>query len=246
MELLYMDRELLINLCKQKLLISRLRKNYNLSSDIPALINNGSIDFESIDNTAIELLITLAEKYQCIIHKCSIDMSAFCTGEDGITLEPIGEPYLCYSSEITEFNDINAIHLTFMENNPDLNSRESANLLYLIQSMMILNGGLFNETHEAVIIRKKFNTVQINDMSETIHMLGYFFQNTCSKNEYVLQSGYDIEENGNEAIASIYLLRNIFYQPNSTEFVNSYTCGFDWDNFKFYMDFLAFNDNTCI
>lgn len=67
----------LINLCRQKITISRLRATYGLSAEIPPLIANGDIDFESIDEKAIELLLHIARSSGWTIREYDMDMSVF-------------------------------------------------------------------------------------------------------------------------------------------------------------------------
>lgn len=137
-----MDNTILTNLCRQKIIISRLRSKYGMSAEMPALVRNNEIDFESIDRKAIELLLHLAEENSWQVAIRSIDMCLFTTDdEDGVSLRVQNESF---SKSLYEEETYSDLVVTLMECNPDIPKRECDIWLYLIQNMMSLNAGLFN------------------------------------------------------------------------------------------------------
>ena len=229
----------LINLCRQKITISRLRAAYGLSAEIPPLIANGDIDFESIDEKAIELLLHIARSSGWTIREYDMDMSVFTTDDDGCTLEILEEPY---SSDNCDYGTI--LLEAFMENNPHIAKRECIILLYLMQNMLLINSGIFNDQHKAVRISKTFAAAHKNEIASRITALENFFQNSGKMDwDCILQSGYDIEAVGENATLSIYLLCNYFFPTSSisADPVNSFSYGFNWDNFDEYVNFIMYN-----
>lgn len=236
-----MDNTILTNLCRQKIIISRLRSKHGMSAEIPALVRNNEIDFESIDRKAIELLLHLAEENSWQVAIRSIDMCLFTTDdEDGVSIR-VQDKSL--SKSLCEEETYSDLVETLMECNPDILKRECDIWLYLIQNMMSLNAGLFNDTQSAIKLSKSFPLSNKPRICYYINALEAFMQNGALEPEKILQSGYDIEESAKEITVSIYLLQNLFYPTlAATAYpVNSFTYGFNWSKFDCYIDFIRFS-----
>ena len=217
------DMDNLLTLCKQKIIISRLRAAHGLSPEIPPLMTNGSLDFEAIDAKAMELVEHVVTQYGWTYREYCIDMSPFNIGEDGASLECCLVRPINYEDE--ESYDECLVD-TLIECNPDIdNTRYGRDILYLIQNMVCLNG-MFEDETKVVVMTISLPMKQITACGCEF---GLFLQNEQLNSYDILQSGYDIIPlNDNVSQLCIFMVRNCF-MSGRLEVANSYSYGFNWD-----------------
>lgn len=208
----------LLNLCRHKIILSRLRAKNGLDSKIPPLVDkSGILDFSSIDAKAMELVEHIAVSHSWTIQKFSIDMSPFTIGMDGVSLE-------CIEPSGKHSDDEGYLAATFIEYNA-IEEPYCTNILFLLEQMLYNNGGLIDyEGQEVTILH---TSMPMSNVNHCISNFEQFLQNSDINSCDTLQSGYDVVKDGDTATVYVYLLKNCF-MLQSMDVVSSYSYGFDW------------------